>query len=161
MKCGVTVLSIYLAPALVMAQFQPVVPATGARPDGPYSPGLWAQDYFYVSGMGPRDAGGRIAPGFEAQARQVMENVKRTVEAAGLTMEHLVYTHVYLRDMANYDALNQIYRGYFSKPPARAVLGIAGLRDDALIDMKAVAVRHLYQKQLIQIPGFQPKDPYT
>ena len=83
------------------------------------------------------------------------------MEAAGLTMEHLVYTHVYLRDMANYDALNQIYRGYFSKPPARAVLGIAGLRDGALIDMKAVAVRHLYQKQLIQIPGFQPKDPYT
>lgn len=161
MNCRLVVALVYLFPALVMAQFQPVVSATGPRPDGPYSPGLWAQDYFYVSGLGPRDADGRIAPGFEAQARQVMENVKKTVEAAGLTMEHLVYTHVYLRDMANYDALNQIYRGYFSKPPARAVLGIAGLRDGALIDMKAVAVRHLYQKQLVQIPGFQPKEPYT
>src|SRR5687767_8765596 len=99
------VASLCVFAAVLVAQFHPVVPAAGARPDGPYSPGLWAQDYLYISGQGPRDESGRIAAGFEAQARQVMENVKRTVEAAGLTMEHLVYTHVYLRDMANYDAL--------------------------------------------------------
>jgi enamine deaminase RidA (YjgF/YER057c/UK114 family) len=146
---------------MLVAQFQPVVPAAGVRSDGPYSPGLWVQDYLYVSAPGPRDGAGRISPDFEAQARQVMDNVKRTVEAAGLTMEHLVYTHVYLRDMANYDALNGIYREYFSKPPARAVLGVAGLRDGALVDMKAIAVRHLYQKQPVEIPGFDPKEPYT
>jgi len=156
-----TAVAVLILPALLVAQFQPVLPAAGARPDGPYSPGLWAQDYLYISGQGPRDAAGRIAPGFEAQARQLMENVKGTVEAAGLTMEHVVYTHVYLRDMASYEALNRIYGGYFLKPPARAVLGIAGLRDGALIDMKAVAVRHLYQKQPVEIPGFHSKEPYT
>ncbi len=148
--------------ASLAAQFYPVIPATGARPDGPYSPGLWVQDYLYISGLGPRDAAGRIPSGFEAQARQVMENVKTVVQAAGLTMEHVVYSHVYLRDMANYDALNRIYGPYFVKsPPARAVLGIAGLRDGALIDMKAVAVRYLHQKQPVTISGFDPKEPYS
>src|SRR5687767_5344549 len=85
-----TVVSALIFPALLVAQFNPVVPAKVARPDGPYSPGLWAQDYLYISGQGPRDAAGSIAPGFEAQARQLMENVKRTVEAAGVTMEHIV-----------------------------------------------------------------------
>lgn len=156
-----SLLAVFAIPALVSAQFQPVAPATGARPDGPYSPALWAQDYLYVSGLGPRDDAGRVEPGFRAQARQVMENVKRTVEAAGITMEHLVYTHVYLRDMATYDVFNEIYGSYFSKPPARAVIGVAGLRDSALVDMKAVAVRHLYQKQTIDVPGLETKEPYA
>ncbi len=148
--------------ASLYGQMQPVFPPGGARPDGPYSPGLWAQDYLYVSGLGPRDAGGRIAPGFEAQTRQVLDNLKGVVEAAGLTMDHVVYTHVYLRDMANLAAMNRVYGPYFGKtPPARAVLGIAGLRDAALVDVKAVAVRHLYQKQAVALPGFDPKEPYT
>jgi reactive intermediate/imine deaminase len=157
-SCGWAAL---FCPVLLSAQFQPVVPAAGAPPDGPYSPGLWVQDYLYISAPGPRDPSGRIAPAFEAQARQVMENVKRVVEAAGVSMEHVVYTHVYLRDMASYEAFNQIYGGYFSKPPARAVIGIAGLRGGALVDMKGVAVRHLYQKQTIDVPGFQTKEPYA
>ena len=144
------------------AQFQPVTPAGGARVDGPYSPGLWAGDYLYVSGLGPGDQNGRIPAGFEAQARQVLENTKSVIAAAGLTMDHVVYTHVYLRDMADYESMNRIYRESFPKaPPARAVLGIAGLRGGALIDLKAVAVRHLYQKTPVQIPGFDPGEPYS
>jgi reactive intermediate/imine deaminase len=146
----------------LLAQFQPVIPAGGPGADGPYSPGLWAGDYLYVSGLGPRNPDGRIPDGFEAQARQVLENTKAVVEAAGLTMEHVVYTHVYLRDMADYESMNSIYGGYFPKaPPARAVLGIAGLRDGARIDLKAVAVRHPYQKMPVQIPGFDPGEPYS
>ena len=144
------------------AQLQPVIPAGGPQVDGSYSPGLWAGDYLYVSGLGPGDDGGQIPEGFEAQVRQVLENTKSVVEAAGLTMEHVVYTHVYLRDMSQYESMNRVYGGYFSKaPPARAVLGIAGLRGGALIDMKAVAVRHLYQKTPVQIPGFDPGEPYS
>lgn len=150
----------YLLP--LGAQFQPVIPAAGARPDGPYSPGLWVQDYLYVSGPTPRDASGRIPSSFEAQARQVMENIKTVVLAAGLTMNHVIYTHVYLRDMADYDAMNRVYAQYFQSPhPARAVLGIAGLRDNALIDVKAVAVRHPHQKQPVALPGLDPQEPYT
>lgn len=151
---------VFLLPSLLSAQFQPVVPG-GTRPDGPYTPGLWVQDYLYISAVGARDSAGRIPAGFPGQARQVMDNVKRIAEAAGVTMDHLVYTHVYLRDMAAYDAFNEIYGGYFTKPPARAVIGISGLRDGALIDMKAVAVRHLYQKQTINPPGFSAREPYA
>ena len=144
------------------AQFHPVIPAGGPHLDGPYSPGLWAGDYLYISGLGPGDASGQIADGVEAQTRQVLANTKSVVEAAGLTMEHVVYTHVYLRDMTNYESLNRVYGDYFPKaPPARAVLGIAGLRGRALIDLKAVAVRHLYQKTPLQIPGFDPEEPYS
>jgi len=157
----IAMLAIALATPLP-AQFQPVVPASGARPLGPYSPGLWAQDYLYVSAPGPRGPAGRLPPDFDGQARQVMENIKTVVEAAGLTMEHVVYMHVYLRDMANYEALNRLSARYFAKsPPARAVLGVAGLREGALVDAKAVAVRHLYQKQPVQIPGVDAKEPFT
>jgi enamine deaminase RidA (YjgF/YER057c/UK114 family) len=103
-----------------------------------------------------------VVTGFEAQTRQVLDNVKAVVEAAGLTMEHVVYTHVYLRDMARYDDMNRVYGGYFpNDPPARAVLGIAGLRGGALIDMKAVAVRHLYQKSPVRLPGVDAAEPYS
>jgi enamine deaminase RidA (YjgF/YER057c/UK114 family) len=58
--------------------------------------------------------------------------------------------------------MNRVYGDYFSKaPPARAVLGIAGLGGGALIDLKAVAVRHLYQKSPVQIPGFDSEEPYS
>ena len=157
---GILLLSLAVLP--VMAQFQPVIVAGGPPADGAYSQGMWAQDYLYVSGLGPRDAAGRLAPGFEAQARQVMENVKAVVTAAGVTMEHVAYAHVYLREMRDYGAMNRIYGEYFTKtPPARAVLGVAGLRSGALIDVKAVAVRHLYQKQPVMIAGYDPKEPYT
>jgi reactive intermediate/imine deaminase len=157
-----TLLVLLFVPAALNGQHEPVIPPTGARPDGPYSPGLWAGDYLYISGLGPRDASGRVPGDFEAQTRQVLDNVKAVVEAAGLTMEHIVYTHVYLREMAQYDVMNRVYAGYFPKaPPARAVLGIAGLRNGALIDMKAVAVRSLYQKMPVEIPGFDPQEPYS
>ena len=146
----------------LLAQFQPVIPAGGSQVGGPYSPGLWAGDYLYVSALGPGDHSGQIPDGVEAQARQVLENTKSVIAAAGLTMEHVVYTHVYLRDIADYESMNRVYGDYFPKaPPARAVLGIAGLRGGALIDLKAVAVRHLYQKTPVQIPGFDPAEPYS
>jgi reactive intermediate/imine deaminase len=149
-------------PWLLAGQFQPVTPAAGPPADGPYSPGLWVQDYLYISGIGPRDASGRVPAGFAAQARQLLGNVKGVLAAAGITPEHVVYTHVYLRDLKHYAEMNAIYGQTFARnPPARAVLGVAGLRDGALIDLKAVAVRHLYQKQPVMVPGFEPGEPYT
>jgi 2-iminobutanoate/2-iminopropanoate deaminase len=76
------------------AQLQPVMPAGGPHVNGPYSPGLWAGDYLYISGLGPGDDRGQIPDGIEAQARQLLENTKSVLEAAGLTMEHVVYTHL-------------------------------------------------------------------
>jgi enamine deaminase RidA (YjgF/YER057c/UK114 family) len=72
-----------------------VIFPTGVKPVGPYSPGILAGDFLYVSGQGARRLDGQMPDGFEEQARQCLENVKTIVVAAGLTMDHVVYTHVY------------------------------------------------------------------
>src|SRR5206468_6896494 len=67
-----------------------VVFPAGAKPVGPYSPGIFAGEFLYVSGQGARGPDGKIPTTFDAQAKQSFENVKSIVETAGLTMEHVV-----------------------------------------------------------------------
>src|SRR5262245_41002106 len=86
-----------------------VVFPPSAKPVGPYRPGILAGDYLYVSGQGARGADGSFASTFEAQAKQCFENVKSIVGAAGLTMEHIVYSQVYLENSANYEAMNRVW----------------------------------------------------
>src|SRR5947209_10995189 len=69
-----------------------VVFPPSAKPIGPYSPGIFAGEFLYVSGQGARQPDGQIPPTFEAQARQCFENVKSILDSAGLTMENVVYT---------------------------------------------------------------------
>src|SRR5215510_2836689 len=77
------------------AEKRAIAPA-GVKPIGPYSPGVLAGDFLYVSGQGGRDADGKLPDTIEGQARQTLQNVKAIVEAAGLTLEHVVYCQVYL-----------------------------------------------------------------
>jgi reactive intermediate/imine deaminase len=127
-----------------------------AKPIGPYSPGIFAGEYLYVSGQGARGTDGKLADTFEAQAHQCFENVKSIVEAAGLTMENVVYTHVYLADAANYDAMNKVWAQYFSRgiPPARATVGVYKMTLDTPIEINAVAVRDLARKKAVIPPGY-------
>jgi Endoribonuclease L-PSP len=69
-----------------------VIAPPGRKPVGPYSPGIIAGDFLYVSGQGARDRDGRLPDTVEAQVRQTLDNLKGIVEAAGLTLEHVVYT---------------------------------------------------------------------
>ena len=97
-----------------------------------YSPGVDAGDYVYISGQGPRRPDGSSPATFEAQVRQALDNVKAIVESAGLTMEHVVYTQVYLQDISQYGEMNKVFAEYFAKtPPARAVLGVAGIPESS------------------------------
>src|SRR3954453_13199104 len=89
-----------------------VIAPPGPKPVGPYSPGIVAGDFLYVSGQGARDRDGQLPAAVDAQVRQALDNVKGIVEAAGLTMEHVVYSQVYLRDMAAYDQMDRIWREY-------------------------------------------------
>ena len=114
-----------------------------------------------------------MPPTFEEQAGQTLENVKAIVENAGLTMEHVVYSQVYLENMADYAVLNSVWKKYFSTaPPARAVLGVARLPTDTPVEINAVAVRDLSQKKVLSngavmtrdrffIPGVFGRDPHT
>jgi len=134
----------------------------GVKTVGPYSPGILAGDFLYVSGQGARRLDGQMPATFEEQVAQCLENMKMIVETAGLTMEHVVYTHVYLENMSNYDAMNRVYARYFPRnPPARATLGIHHLPTDTPVEINAVAVRDLARKKPIVPAGFKSGAPLT
>jgi reactive intermediate/imine deaminase len=131
-----------------------VVAPPGVKPIGPYSPGILTGDFLHVSGQGGRDAAGTLPGTIEGQARQTLQNVKAIVEAAGLTMEHVVYCQVYLSDMAHYDAMDRVWKDFFAKaPPARAVLGVYKLPTDIAVEINAVAFRDLSRKRRIVPAG--------
>src|SRR5262249_26837080 len=81
-----------------------IISPPGIGTDAPYSPGVLVNDFLYVSGQGGLAPDGKMPSTFEAQARQALSRIKDVVLAAGLSMEHVVYAHIYLKDMANYDA---------------------------------------------------------
>ena len=141
----------------VAAQVRPVVPAQGPKPTGPYTPGILAGDYLYVSSQGPRKPGGEIPSTIEGQVDQCIANVRSIVEAAGLTLDHLVYVQVYLDDMSLYEAMNRAYAKHFTKfPPARAVVGVYKRSNGMHVTMKAVAVRDLgNKKEAVEVSGYQ------
>ena len=131
------------------AERKAVVPA-GAKVVGPYSPGIVAGEYLYVAGQGALDASGRIPAGVEEQTRVCLENVKTIVEAAGLKMANVVYTHLYLTDMSGLPVVDKVWRKYFpSDPPARAVVGVKRMPVATPVEINAVAVRDLRAKRAI------------
>jgi enamine deaminase RidA (YjgF/YER057c/UK114 family) len=120
-----------------------------------------AGGYLYVSGRGPRRPDGSTPANFQQQARQALENVRAAVEAAGLTMEHVVYLQVYLEDIHQYGELNKVFADYFPKtPPARAVLGAARVPDPP-IEITGVAVHDLTGKQPVYPPSYKPDGAYS
>jgi enamine deaminase RidA (YjgF/YER057c/UK114 family) len=142
----------------VHAQIRAVAPAPVSATNHVYSPGVDAGDYVYVSAQGPRKPDGSLPPTFAAQIRQALDNVKSVVETAGLTMDHVVYTQVYLEDVSKSREVNQVFADVFPKiPPARAVLGVAKLPEPS-IQINAVAVRDLSGRRAIVPPGFKSDD---
>ncbi|MCS7025060.1 MAG: Rid family hydrolase [Bryobacteraceae bacterium] len=144
--------------SVATAERKAVFPSGGIKPVGPYSPGILAGDLLYVSGQGARDSTGNMASDPAARVRQCLNNVKAIVEGAGLTMEHIVYSQVYLHSSVSYDVLNQVWKEFFPKnPPARATLGVYRMPTDTTVEINAVAVRSLAQKKPVTAPSF-PKD---
>ena len=139
------------------AQFRAITPqSTHGNPV--YSPGVDAGDYLYVSGQGPLRPDGTLPESFDGQVRQSLDNVKAIVEAAGLTLDHVVYTQVYLEDIRKYPEMNRVFGEYFRKtPPARAVLGVAHLPEPH-IQISAIAVRDMTDCRAIDPPNFKWTD---
>jgi len=154
----------WLAFSAVSLYFQssPVLPQSAlSSGDALGPPGVDAGDYVYVSGQGPRRTDGSTPVGFSDQVRQSLENVRRVVEKAGLTMDHVVYVQVYLEDINHYSELNEVFAAYFPKdPPARAVLGVARVPEPP-VQITAVAVRDLKGKQSVSVPSWAPSKAYS
>jgi 2-iminobutanoate/2-iminopropanoate deaminase len=123
------------------------------------SPAVDAGGYVYISGQGPQGPDGKVPATFDAQVRQTLDKIKAIVLAAGLTMNNVVYTQVYLTDISKYDEMNRVFGEYFPKsPPARAVLGVAGVPQSSSIEINAVAVRDLSDRRAISAPNTKSND---
>jgi reactive intermediate/imine deaminase len=144
--------------SLFAVERKAIIATNGAKPAGPYSPGVMAGDWLYVTGQGIRDSKGNVPESPEGRVRQCLENVKVIVAAAGLTMEHVVYTQVYLHESVSYEVMNKVWNEFFPKnPPARATLGVHRMPTDGTVQINAVAINDLAKKRAIMPPGF-PKD---
>lgn len=141
------------------AQVKPIFLSGVPKPASPYSPGVLAGDYLYVSGQGAAGAEGKMAADFEGQAEQTVQNVQAVLGAAGLTLKHVVYVQVYLENLQNLPVLNRVFAKYFpDDPPARAVLGVAKLINTP-VEINAVALRNLGDKKPITLTGMQWNEP--
>ena len=141
------------------AEKKAVAPAAGPKPVGPYSPGVMAGEFLYVSGEGAKKADGSMATSVDEQLRQCFENIRAIVEAAGLTMEHVVMATVYLTDASSEETLNRVWKEVFpTNPPARSTIGVA-LLPGTPVEVNAVAVRDLARKQRIAPTGYPATSP--
>src|SRR5262249_27906754 len=104
---------LFSAGALLPAQIRAVVPPQ-MSPDQARlsSPAVDAGDYVYIGGQGPRRRDGSSPAEFGEQVRQSLNNLKEIVEAAGLNLDHVVYTQVYLEDMSKYAEMNRVFGEY-------------------------------------------------
>ena len=110
---------------------------------GAYSPAIKAGDLLFVSGQIPIDpsTGNLIQGDITAQAEQVMRNLTALLRAAGVGFDHVVRTTVYLADMNDFAAMNEVYSRYIvDPPPARATVQVARLPRDVKIEVDAIAV---------------------
>jgi 2-iminobutanoate/2-iminopropanoate deaminase len=113
------------------------------RAIGPYSSALRAGPLLFVSGQVPFDpaTGAMVGSDIAAQTRRVLDNIGALLKAGGLTHADVVRTTVFLADMDDFAAMNDVYRTYFSEPyPARSTVQAARLPRDARIEIDAIAM---------------------
>jgi 2-iminobutanoate/2-iminopropanoate deaminase len=114
------------------------------RAIGPYSQAIRAGNLLFCSGQIPLDpkTGEMIGSGdVRAQTRRVMENLQAVLQAAGTSFASVVKTTIYLADLGDFGAVNEVYGGYFKESaPARATVQVAGLPRGAMVEIDAIAV---------------------
>lgn len=126
-----------------MSKRTAINPSAVFVPQAPLSAGIRADDVAYVSGQVPTDSHGKtVGVGdVREQTRQVLENIKAIVEAAGGTLSDVVKTTVYLPDLDEYAGMNEVYAQYFpTDPPARATIRAELLNREFLLEIEAVAI---------------------
>jgi 2-iminobutanoate/2-iminopropanoate deaminase len=116
---------------------------------GPYSQAVLAHGFLFISGQIPiNPASGKVEEAtIEGQARQVFANLKAILHAAGLSFDHVVRSEVYLKDLAHFPVMNQIYTEFFTGAvkPARQAMQVAKLPLDVLIEISCIAVCKISQ----------------
>lgn len=111
---------------------------------GPYSVAVQTEGFVFCSGqVGLNPSTGELSmPDVEGQTRQALTNLKNVLEASGTSLEKVVKTTVFLKDMADFAKMNAVYSEFFSAtPPARSTIAVAGLPRGALVEIEAIAIR--------------------
>lgn len=123
---------------------KPIVTSAAPAAIGPYSQAIEVNGFVYASGQLPIDPATEAFPegGVQEQTRQSLLNVKAILEEAGLTLANVVKTTVYLADMGDFAAMNEIYSQFFSQPfPARSAVAVKALPKGALVEVEVIAAR--------------------
>ncbi len=122
--------------------FKVIVPVGSAPPLAPYSPGAKAGNTLYVSGTLAMDVTGKtVGVGdVRAQTRHVLESIKSVVVAAGGAMTDIAFNQIFLKDLSDYAAMNEVYREYFpDNPPARYCIRADLVRPEFLVEIASTA----------------------
>jgi len=117
-------------------------PKTAPAPIGPYSKGVKCKGFIFIGGQLPVNPKTEklVEGGIKEQTKQSIENVKAILEAGGSSLEKVVKTTVYLKDINDFNEMNEVYKQFFKKDfPARATVQVAKLPRDALIEIEAIA----------------------
>ncbi|MDB5262350.1 MAG: RidA family protein [Adhaeribacter sp.] len=112
-------------------------------PIGPYSQGVVANGFLFVAGQVGSNPQTRqlVTESFEAEATQVLENIKAILQAAGLDFKHVVKATIYVKGIGQFAKVNEIYGKYFTtEPPARETVQVANLPGNANIEISVIAV---------------------
>jgi len=110
---------------------------------GPYSQAIQAGSFLFLSGQIPLDpkTGNLMKGDIQKQTQQVLENIKGVLESQGLRMENVVKTTLFLKDITNFNQVNEVYATYFpSSPPARSTVEVTKLPRDADMEIEAIAL---------------------
>ena len=134
------------AAALVLTACTSVKPAeyltTTVGPPRPFSPAVHVNGFLYLSGQVGTDSSGALVPGgIQAETRQVMENIGAVLRRSGSSFDRVVKCTVFMADMKEWGAMNEVYVTYFpaDKRPARSALGANGLALNAKVEIECIA----------------------
>jgi 2-iminobutanoate/2-iminopropanoate deaminase len=112
------------------------------KPIGPYSQAIKSAGFLFASGQVALDPRTNefLSGDIRQQTERVLENIKAILEAGGVNLHHVVKTTVFLKDMNDFAAMNEVYGQYFSSaPPARSTVQVARLPKDALVEIEVIA----------------------
>lgn len=122
--------------------FKVIIPEGAPPPLAPYSPGARAGNIVYVGGTLAMDASGKtVGVGdVRVQTRNVLDSIKAVLAAAGGTLQDITMNQIFLKDLADYAAMNEVYKEYFPKnPPARYCIRADLVRPDFLVEIASTA----------------------
>ncbi len=110
---------------------------------GPYSQAVEINGFVFTSGVVPFvPKSGAIPEGIEAQANQAFSNLRNLIEASGCSMNQVVKTTVFIKNMEDFADINEIYKSYFAEPfPARSCVEVARLPKDVLLEIEAIVAK--------------------